>query len=83
MTAIKINKTPSPLASEYVVQKKLVSQNKKAANKQTKTEAPTEDVVTLSSNQPNAQEAPSGLPASQPVSTEEKQALKSTFSVLA
>lgn len=83
MTAMKINKAPSLLASEYVVQKKLDLQNKKAANKQTRAEASTEDVVSLSSNQPDAQEAPSRLPASQPVNVKEKQALKSTFSVLA
>ena len=82
MSPRKINNTPTPLASEYVDQKKLVLQEKKAAVKQHKTES-TEDVVTISSQQPDAQNRTAQLPPSQPVTFEEKQALKSTFSVLA
>ena len=85
MSPIKIHKTPSPLASEYIFQKKLVSQNKKTVSVQKPPKAGMlpEDVVTLSADQPEDKNSPSGLLSSQPVTFEEKGSLNSTYSITA
>ena len=83
MSPKKITTTRSPLASEYLEQKKLSSQNKRTATskKSAKPNALPEDVVTLSSDQPDDQNLPAKLKPSQPVTFAEKQALKVQFSI--
>jgi hypothetical protein len=82
MSPIKTNKMLSPLASEYVVQKKLLSQNKRSASVQKPPKAGIlpADVVTLSEDKPDDQALPS---MSLPVTFEEKRSLNSTFSITA
>ncbi|NVN92540.1 MAG: hypothetical protein HXX11_18350 [Desulfuromonadales bacterium] len=82
MTPPKIQ-TKTPLTTEYLEQKKLVAQNKKlvSSQKQAKTDIPPDDVVTLSSEHPDAQNVETIKKPSQPVTFEEKQALKAEFSV--
>jgi hypothetical protein len=83
MSPKKINAIRSPLDTEYIEQKKLASQNKKAvrANKSAKTNVLPEDVVTLSSEQPDGQHLPTKLKPSQAVTFEEMQALQVEFSI--
>jgi hypothetical protein len=85
MSPIKTNKTPSPLASEYIFQKKLVSQNNKTVSvqKTPKSSILSGDAVTLSADQLEDQNVPSRLFSSQPVTFEEKGSLNSTYSITA
>jgi hypothetical protein len=82
MTPPKI-KAMSPLAVEYEEQKKLVAQNKITASsqKRAKSVTPPEDVVTLSSENPDSQNLSGKTEPSQPVTHEEKQALETEFSI--
>ena len=78
----KIN-APSPLAVEYLKKKKQDVQDKKIASSQKRANTvPPGDVVTLSSDENPGQQNLSGkTKKSQPVSPEEKQALKTDFSI--
>ena len=77
----KIN-APSPLAVEYLKKKKQDVQEKKIASSQKRANTvPPGDVVTLSSEKPGQQNLSSKTKQSQPVTPEEKQALKTVFSI--
>jgi len=77
--------TISPLAAEYLEQKKRIAQNKKAAlfRKHANVAALPEDVVTLSSENPDLQNISGKKKPSKPVTFEEKQALNAEFSIRA
>lgn len=85
MSSTTIQNIRTPLAEEYLEQKKLVSRNNKSVSSPRLAQPKTlpEDVVTLSSEQPDDDNAPRKLKPSQPVSFEEKRALRLIFSVRA
>ena len=70
---------PSPLAIEYSAQKKQNAQSNKSAT--SRLNAIHEDVVTLSSGQPDILNTPVKAEPSKPVTLEEQRLLYSGFSV--
>ena len=75
------DRPPSPLALEYLAQKKLNSQSNKSQN--LRTNGNQDDTVTLSSEQPVEPNTTAKPLPSKPVTFEEQQLLNSTFSVQA
>lgn len=83
MSSTAIKATRTPLAEAYAEQKKRVAQQKTSASPRTPAQQHPlpNDVVTLSTKESGEHTAPDKLKPSQPVTFEEMQALRATFSV--
>ena len=83
MSSTVIKATRSPLSEAYAEQKKLVAQQNTSASPRTtaRQHPATDDIVTLSAEVPGEHTTPDKLKPSQPVTFEEMQALRATFSI--